>query len=180
MQLQNFGSAEIQTFIICAPVWSSPLKDGWCGIIRACYELFHFIYNDLPLLITYNRPSRLPDIAYSRPARPRAFSRNGDFTRSSKAPNRIQLLVTVALLLVLNMNNQPSDDLRSFQQSTSEPNPSDAIEGILNAFDEFPIVALDEAHGLQQEADFIAQLRAYPKTSSSMVKDDAPDDQCRS
>lgn len=53
-------------------------------------------------------------------------------------------------------------------QSTNEPDPSDAIEGIVKAFDQFPIVALGEAHGLQEEADFIAQLVRHPDFSAKV------------
>jgi hypothetical protein len=46
--------------------------------------------------------------------------------------------------------------------STSDPDPIDAIEGIVRAFDQFPLVALGEPHGLQESADFIAQLIRHP------------------
>src|SRR5262249_577197 len=47
-------------------------------------------------------------------------------------------------------------------QLASEPIPSDPTEEIVKAFDRFPIVALGETHGLQEEADFIAQLIRHP------------------
>ena len=43
-----------------------------------------------------------------------------------------------------------------------DPIPVDAIRGILEAFDKHPLVALGEAHWLQQEADFITQLIRHP------------------
>lgn len=56
------------------------------------------------------------------------------------------VLTTLGVLLVLNMNNQPSADFHSSLQSLDEPKPIDAFEGIVKAFDKFPIVALAEAH----------------------------------
>jgi len=68
------------------------------------------------------------------------------------------VLVALGASLTLNMNNQSFADFRSSLQSLNEPKPADAFEGIIKAFDKFPIVALGEAHRLQEEADFIAQL----------------------
>jgi hypothetical protein len=78
------------------------------------------------------------------------------------------VLTTLGVLLVLNMNNQPSADFRSSLQSLDEPKPIDAFEGIVKAFDKFPIVALAEAHRLQEEADFIAQLIRRPDFSAKV------------
>jgi hypothetical protein len=44
----------------------------------------------------------------------------------------------------------------------TDPQPLNAVEAILAAFDKFPIVALGEAHGLQEEANFIASLIRHP------------------
>jgi uncharacterized iron-regulated protein len=54
------------------------------------------------------------------------------------------------------------------QLSTSDPNPTDAIEGIVKAFDQFPIVALGEFHGLQEGAGFNAQLIWSPDFSAKV------------
>ncbi|MGH9769359.1 MAG: hypothetical protein ACREAB_18195 [Blastocatellia bacterium] len=74
------------------------------------------------------------------------------------------VLATLGVLLVLNMNNQPSSSL----QSLDEPKPADAFDGIVKAFDKFPIVALAEVHRLQEEADFIAQLIRRPDFSAKV------------
>jgi hypothetical protein len=66
------------------------------------------------------------------------------------------------------MNNQSSADFRSSLQSLDEPKPVDAFDGIVKAFDKFPIVALGEAHQLQEEADFIAQLIRRPDFSAKV------------
>lgn len=47
----------------------------------------------------------------------------------------------------------------------SEPIPIDGHLGILKAFTTYPLVALGEAHWLQQEADFITQLLHHPDFS---------------
>jgi hypothetical protein len=62
----------------------------------------------------------------------------------------------------------PTDDFRSSLQPTSKPDSSDAIEGIIKAFDKFPIVALGEVHGLQEEADLITQLIRHPDFSAKV------------
>jgi hypothetical protein len=43
-----------------------------------------------------------------------------------------------------------------------DPVPVDAITGILKAFTTYPLVALGEAHWLQQEADFVTHLLQHP------------------
>jgi hypothetical protein len=43
-----------------------------------------------------------------------------------------------------------------------EPEPVDARRAVLNAFDRYPLVALSEAHGLKEEADFINSLLRHP------------------
>jgi hypothetical protein len=42
------------------------------------------------------------------------------------------------------------------------PQPLDARQGILDAFDSFPLVALSEAHGLQEEINFLDSLIRHP------------------
>ena len=42
--------------------------------------------------------------------------------------------------------------------SLSDPVPVDAVTGLLAAFTDYPLVALGEAHWLQQEADLIGHL----------------------
>jgi hypothetical protein len=44
----------------------------------------------------------------------------------------------------------------------SDPVPVDAIKGLLAAFTTYSLVALGEAHWLQQEADFLGQLLQHP------------------
>jgi hypothetical protein len=48
------------------------------------------------------------------------------------------------------MNNRPSAQFRASLQLLDEPKPADAFDGIVKAFDKFPIVALGEAHYLQE------------------------------
>jgi len=44
-----------------------------------------------------------------------------------------------------------------------EPQPLDPWKAILEAFDQFPLVAISEAHGMKEEADFIASLIQQPE-----------------
>jgi hypothetical protein len=86
---------------------------------------------------------------------------------------RISLVAAVVLVALgvsstLNTNNQPSAHVRFSHQSLAEPEPADAFDGIIKAFDKFPIVALGEAHHLQEEADFIAQLIRRPDFSAKV------------
>lgn len=46
--------------------------------------------------------------------------------------------------------------------SRSDPVPVDAVAGLLAAFSNFALVALGEAHWLQQEGDFVGQLMQHP------------------
>src|SRR5262245_37475098 len=39
-----------------------------------------------------------------------------------------------------------------------EPQPREARLAVLNSFDRFPVVALSEAHGMKEEAEFINDL----------------------
>src|SRR5262245_31069820 len=48
------------------------------------------------------------------------------------------------------------------QQSLAEPKPGKAVEGIIDAFDRFPIVALGELHWSLDEHEFIAALVKHP------------------
>jgi hypothetical protein len=45
---------------------------------------------------------------------------------------------------------------------SQEMSPVDGVIGLLGLFDQFPIVALGEMHGLEQEAAFIADLVRHP------------------
>jgi hypothetical protein len=86
---------------------------------------------------------------------------------------RISLVVAVVLvalgaLSTLNMNNRPSAYFRPPLQSLVEPKPTDAFDGIVKAFDKFQIVALGEAHWLQEGADFITQLIRRPDFSAKV------------
>lgn len=44
----------------------------------------------------------------------------------------------------------------------ADPKPVDARQGILQAFDTYPLVALSEAHGLKEEIDFLDSLIRHP------------------
>jgi hypothetical protein len=72
------------------------------------------------------------------------------------------VLVALGVSSTLNMDNRPSAHFRASLQSLDGPKPADAFDGIVKAFDKFPIVALGEAHWLQEEADFIAKLIRHP------------------
>jgi hypothetical protein len=50
----------------------------------------------------------------------------------------------------------------SGQQSLAEPKPGKAVEGIIEAFDRFPIVALGELHWSLNEHEFITALIQHP------------------
>src|SRR5262245_47358290 len=45
---------------------------------------------------------------------------------------------------------------------SGEPEPMDARSALLNAFDSHPLVALSEAHGMTEEAEFINSLIRHP------------------
>jgi len=48
------------------------------------------------------------------------------------------------------------------QSSSAEPKPAKAVEGLIEVFDRFPIVALGEIHWLLNEHEFIAALIKHP------------------
>jgi hypothetical protein len=51
-----------------------------------------------------------------------------------------------------------------------EPRPVPGLTGLLSAFDHYPLVALSEVHGLQEEADFLTALIHHP-TFPTTVQD---------
>src|SRR5262249_41728704 len=70
--------------------------------------------------------------------------------------------------MVLGMSRRPATDARFSPQSTGEAKPIDAVKGILNAFDKYPIVGLGESHWLQEEADFVIRLIRDPAFSAKV------------
>jgi hypothetical protein len=50
-------------------------------------------------------------------------------------------------------------------QSQSEPVPSNAVQGIIKAFDQFPPVAIGELHGQREDKDFLISLIKSPEFS---------------
>jgi hypothetical protein len=54
------------------------------------------------------------------------------------------------------------------QQSLAEPKPGKAVEGIIEAFDRFPIVALGELHWSLDEHEFITALVKNPAFASKV------------
>jgi hypothetical protein len=48
------------------------------------------------------------------------------------------------------------------QPTPHDLQPQNAVEGVLNAFNKYQLVALGETHGLQDEADFIISLIQHP------------------
>jgi hypothetical protein len=54
------------------------------------------------------------------------------------------------------------------KQVMDEPRPTKAVEGIINLFDSFPIVALGEIHGNRTQHDFIVSLIENPAFSGKV------------
>jgi len=54
------------------------------------------------------------------------------------------------------------------QQSLAEPKPGNAMEGIIEAFDRFPIIALGELHWSLNQHDFITALVNHPAFASKV------------
>jgi hypothetical protein len=54
------------------------------------------------------------------------------------------------------------------QTGVSDPRPADAMDAILRAFDQKPIVALAEAHSLQEEHDVIVRLLRDPRFADAV------------
>jgi uncharacterized iron-regulated protein len=54
------------------------------------------------------------------------------------------------------------------QSSPDEPKPTNAVEGLIAAFDSFPIVALGELHWCLNEHEFIAALIKHPAFASKV------------
>jgi hypothetical protein len=80
----------------------------------------------------------------------------------------LSCLVRLGLLLVLILLDRTSASGVFSLQLPHDPKPIDAMEGVIRAFDKYPIVALSEFHGLEQEADFIAQLIGHPGFSTKV------------
>jgi hypothetical protein len=56
------------------------------------------------------------------------------------------------------------------QSGSAEPKPSKAVEGLIEVFDRFPLVALGEVHGSRTQHQFIASLIKHP-SFANRVKD---------
>jgi hypothetical protein len=54
------------------------------------------------------------------------------------------------------------------QPSSAEPRPAKAVEGIIEVFDRFPLVALGEIHWCLTEHEFIAALIKHPAFASKV------------
>ena len=74
-------------------------------------------------------------------------------------------LVVICLSLALGWDSRLPVSVFYSPQSHSAPKPSNAVEAIIKAFDTRKLVALGEAHRLQEEADFIAPLIRRPEFS---------------
>jgi hypothetical protein len=71
---------------------------------------------------------------------------------------------SAGLLAVLLMNSGPLPRAAGGPDAipVRQPEPMDARLAVLNAFERHPLVALSEAHGLKEEADFINSLIRHP------------------
>jgi hypothetical protein len=72
-------------------------------------------------------------------------------------------LVALCLSLSLGWDSGLPVSVFYSPQLPGDPKPSNAIEAIVKAFDTRKLVALGEAHWLQEEADFIAMLIRHPE-----------------
>jgi surface antigen-like variable number repeat protein len=77
-------------------------------------------------------------------------------------------LVTLGLLSGLIPAERASASGNFSRQTLLDLKPNDAVEGVIRAFDKYPIVALSEFHALEQEADFIGQLIRHPGFSNKV------------
>jgi hypothetical protein len=76
----------------------------------------------------------------------------------SNITRRSLLLGTIAGGLTLGLKGHAQES----QVNSGEPQPVNAVNGVLDAFDRFPVVALGEAHGWQEFHDFVQQLVRHP------------------
>src|ERR1044071_4012482 len=74
----------------------------------------------------------------------------------------ISLLAVMLPLYAVTIGDRRLTTSASALPSLSDPHPVNAQEAILNAFDKYRIVALGEAHALQEEHDFIQSLIRNP------------------
>lgn len=75
------------------------------------------------------------------------------------------IIVTCVLVLSLSMN---STGLVTGQGGGRPPSPQPATAAVLEAFRRTPIVAIGEAHGLQQQHEFLQALLREPEFASSV------------
>jgi hypothetical protein len=54
------------------------------------------------------------------------------------------------------------------QSVSAEPKPTNAVEGLIEAFDRFPLVALGEVHGSRTQHQFIASLIKHPSFANKV------------
>jgi hypothetical protein len=65
--------------------------------------------------------------------------------------------------------NNPEPAKGPDQARITDPQPVNALGAILNAFDKYRVVALGEAHGLQEEHDFIHALIGNPAFAAKVL-----------
>src|SRR5262245_4263572 len=78
---------------------------------------------------------------------------------------RGSVVVATAVLVILLMVKSrwlPRAQANLQVMQIREPEPMDSVLALLNAFDHYPLVALSEAHGLKEEAEFIESLIRHP------------------
>src|SRR5262249_56247174 len=49
------------------------------------------------------------------------------------------------------------------KRAQNDPRPADAVRAILEAFDRYPVVALGESHGLEEQRELIGKLVSDPR-----------------
>src|SRR3712207_8879575 len=77
-----------------------------------------------------------------------------------RRPPRSTLFPNTTLFRSVQEHTPASDNAKR------KPRPADAVEAVLEAFDRFPLVALGEAHLLQEEHDFILDRKSTRLNSS--------------
>ena len=72
------------------------------------------------------------------------------------------------LLVMIGSSIRGQDTKNKVIKKIKDPRPKNAVESILETFDKYPVVALAEAHRLQQEHDLITSLIQHPAFPASV------------
>jgi len=98
-------------------------------------------------------------LAYYRSGRVISARKFMRVSHSIRMGNHLSLMLILLLELLLSSASGGS------LQSQSEPVPSNAVQGIIKAFDQFPVVAIGELHGRREDKDFLISLIKSPEFS---------------